>query len=213
MSPRHARVSAHVCLAAAQTSPQLALAELFAYVDLLQNETVTAALLSSVSPFCPANEDTSNWEFPDVCRYYLGKFGQWSSLLFSMVSLVGAMVIYWVLMSNFLYNSGLFIYSKSVFLLLNPGGVGGQGSRGGGDGRWLIFTLTCESLRLQITLTTSTCPIPPLEPTGLIEVDHLAPCVCVCVCVGVGGAGGGTVPVCHAASRPLACYSVQQVHS
>uniref|UniRef100_A0A674N2P1 Neutral amino acid transporter 9 n=1 Tax=Takifugu rubripes TaxID=31033 RepID=A0A674N2P1_TAKRU len=59
--------------------------------------------------------DTSNWEFPDVCRFYLGKFGQWSSLVFSMVSLIGAMVIYWVLMSNFLYNSGQFIYSESSF--------------------------------------------------------------------------------------------------
>ncbi|KAM8827858.1 neutral amino acid transporter 9 isoform 1-T2 [Spinachia spinachia] len=55
--------------------------------------------------------DASDWEFPDVCRYYFGKFGQWSSLIFSMVSLIGAMVVYWVLMSNFLYNSGQFIYN------------------------------------------------------------------------------------------------------
>uniref|UniRef100_A0A8D3AG45 Neutral amino acid transporter 9 n=1 Tax=Scophthalmus maximus TaxID=52904 RepID=A0A8D3AG45_SCOMX len=58
--------------------------------------------------------DTSDWEFPDVCRYYFGKFGQWSSLVFSMVSLIGAMVVYWVLMSNFLYNTGQFIYSRSL---------------------------------------------------------------------------------------------------
>ncbi|KFO53850.1 Putative sodium-coupled neutral amino acid transporter 9, partial [Corvus brachyrhynchos] len=55
--------------------------------------------------------DTSNWEFPDVCKYYFGSFGQWSSLIFSMVSLVGAMVVYWVLMSNFLFNTGKFIYN------------------------------------------------------------------------------------------------------
>ncbi|KAK9532995.1 hypothetical protein VZT92_010352 [Zoarces viviparus] len=55
--------------------------------------------------------DAADWEFPDVCRYYFGKFGQWSSLVFSMVSLIGAMVVYWVLMSNFLYNSGQFIYN------------------------------------------------------------------------------------------------------
>lgn len=29
-----------------------------------------------------------------------------------MVSLIGAMVVYWVLMSNFLFNTGKFIYSK-----------------------------------------------------------------------------------------------------
>ncbi|XP_048359041.1 sodium-coupled neutral amino acid transporter 9 [Sphaerodactylus townsendi] len=55
--------------------------------------------------------DTSAWEFPDVCQYYFGSFGQWSSLLFSLVSLIGAMVVYWVLMSNFLFNTGNFIYN------------------------------------------------------------------------------------------------------
>uniref|UniRef100_A0A3P8QGF9 Neutral amino acid transporter 9 n=1 Tax=Astatotilapia calliptera TaxID=8154 RepID=A0A3P8QGF9_ASTCA len=63
--------------------------------------------------------DTSDWEFPDVCQYYFGKVGQWSSLMFSMVSLVGAMVVYWVLMSNFLFNTGQFIYSTiSVVYLI-----------------------------------------------------------------------------------------------
>uniref|UniRef100_A0A8C6KEG4 Neutral amino acid transporter 9 n=1 Tax=Nothobranchius furzeri TaxID=105023 RepID=A0A8C6KEG4_NOTFU len=65
------------------------------------------------SPKAIPNEDTSSWEFPDVCRFYFGKTGQWSSLLFSMVSLIGAMVVYWVLMSNFLYNTGQGIQSKS----------------------------------------------------------------------------------------------------
>uniref|UniRef100_A0A673GXC5 Neutral amino acid transporter 9 n=1 Tax=Sinocyclocheilus rhinocerous TaxID=307959 RepID=A0A673GXC5_9TELE len=55
--------------------------------------------------------DTSDWEFPDVCKYYFGGFGKWSSLVFSLVSLIGAMVVYWVLMSNFLFNTGKFIYS------------------------------------------------------------------------------------------------------
>ncbi|CAL8352222.1 unnamed protein product [Merluccius merluccius] len=55
--------------------------------------------------------DTSDWEFPDVCKYYFGKFGQLSSLVFSTVSLIGAMVVYWVLMSNFLYNTGKFVYN------------------------------------------------------------------------------------------------------
>ncbi|XP_061657845.1 neutral amino acid transporter 9 isoform X2 [Syngnathoides biaculeatus] len=63
------------------------------------------------SPKAIPYADTSDWEFPDVCRYYFGKFGQWSSLVFSMVSLIGAMVVYWVLMSNFLYNTGQFIYN------------------------------------------------------------------------------------------------------
>ncbi|XP_060091962.1 neutral amino acid transporter 9 [Heteronotia binoei] len=58
-----------------------------------------------------SSADTSAWEFPDVCQYYFGSFGQWSSLLFSLASLIGAMVVYWVLMSNFLFNTGKFIYN------------------------------------------------------------------------------------------------------
>ncbi|XP_004583761.2 neutral amino acid transporter 9 isoform X3 [Ochotona princeps] len=54
---------------------------------------------------------TATWEYTDVCRYYFGSFGQWSSLIFSLVSLIGAMIVYWVLMSNFLFNTGKFIYN------------------------------------------------------------------------------------------------------
>lgn len=59
-----------------------------------------------------ASLGTATWEYTDVCRYYFGSFGQWSSLIFSLVSLIGAMIVYWVLMSNFLFNTGKFIYSK-----------------------------------------------------------------------------------------------------
>ncbi|KAI4816907.1 hypothetical protein KUCAC02_009207 [Chaenocephalus aceratus] len=72
--------------------------------------------------------DTLDWEFPDVCRYYFGAFGQWSSLVFSMVSLIGAMVVYWVLMSNFLYNSGQFIYNYSQNLSMSDSEFGTNGS-------------------------------------------------------------------------------------
>ncbi|KAM4809025.1 neutral amino acid transporter 9 [Rhinophrynus dorsalis] len=60
--------------------------------------------------------DTSSWEFPDVCQYYFGSFGQWSSLLFSLMSLIGAMIVYWVLMSNFLFNTGKFIFNYVNFV-------------------------------------------------------------------------------------------------
>ncbi|KAK5900467.1 hypothetical protein CgunFtcFv8_025425 [Champsocephalus gunnari] len=72
--------------------------------------------------------DTLDWEFPDVCRYYFGAFGQWSSLVFSMVSLIGAMVVYWVLMSNFLYNSGQFIYNYSQNVSMSDSDFGTNGS-------------------------------------------------------------------------------------
>ncbi|XP_068430206.1 neutral amino acid transporter 9 [Clinocottus analis] len=72
--------------------------------------------------------DASDWEFPDVCRYYFGKFGQWSSLFFSMVSLIGAMVVYWVLMSNFLYNTGQFIYHFAHNVSMSDSEFGTNGS-------------------------------------------------------------------------------------
>ncbi|XP_068609032.1 neutral amino acid transporter 9 [Brachionichthys hirsutus] len=72
--------------------------------------------------------DTSDWELPDVCRYYFGKFGQWSSLVFSMVSLIGAMVVYWVLMSNFLYNTGQFIYNYAHNVTVTDKEFGTNGS-------------------------------------------------------------------------------------
>lgn len=72
--------------------------------------------------------DTSHWEFPDVCQYYFGSFGRWSSLLFSMVSLVGAMIVYWVLMSNFLFNTGKFIYNYVHHVNVTEIGLSTNGS-------------------------------------------------------------------------------------
>lgn len=72
--------------------------------------------------------DTTEWEFPDVCRYYLGAFGKWSSLIFSLVSLLGAMVVYWVLMSNFLFNTGKFIYNYVHNVNMSDSEYGTNGS-------------------------------------------------------------------------------------
>ncbi|XP_077863238.1 neutral amino acid transporter 9-like [Saccoglossus kowalevskii] len=49
-------------------------------------------------------------EFSDVCHHYLGKWGEYCSVFFSLSSLLGAMIVYWVLLSNFLYHSVKFIY-------------------------------------------------------------------------------------------------------
>uniref|UniRef100_A0AAY4DUX8 Neutral amino acid transporter 9 n=1 Tax=Denticeps clupeoides TaxID=299321 RepID=A0AAY4DUX8_9TELE len=72
--------------------------------------------------------DTSDWEFPDICKYYFGAFGQWSSLFFSLVSLIGAMVVYWVLMSNFLFNTGKFIYNYAHDVNMSDTDFGTNGS-------------------------------------------------------------------------------------
>ncbi|KAG9462864.1 hypothetical protein GDO78_022975 [Eleutherodactylus coqui] len=75
-----------------------------------------------------ASIDTSHWEFPDVCQYYFGSFGRWSSLLFSLVSLVGAMIVYWVLMSNFFFNTGKFIYNYVHHVNVTEIGLSTNGS-------------------------------------------------------------------------------------
>lgn len=82
------------------------------FPDLFHMSGLQGLFCVMCSSVFTAYMDTSDWEFPDVCKYYFGAFGKWSSLIFSLVSLVGAMVVYWVLMSNFLFNTGKFIYSK-----------------------------------------------------------------------------------------------------
>ncbi|XP_033637139.1 sodium-coupled neutral amino acid transporter 9-like isoform X2 [Asterias rubens] len=49
-------------------------------------------------------------EFSDVCRAYLGRWGEYTAIFFSLSALMGAMIVYWVLMSNFMYSSVSFIY-------------------------------------------------------------------------------------------------------
>ncbi|XP_035996568.1 sodium-coupled neutral amino acid transporter 9 isoform X2 [Fundulus heteroclitus] len=101
------------------------------------------------SPKAIKGVDTSNWEFPDVCRFYFGKSGQWSSLVFSMVSLIGAMVVYWVLMSNFLYNTGQFIYSHAHNVSTSDSEYGTNGSvRGTISVIYLIVLVTIKAARL-----------------------------------------------------------------
>ncbi|KTG36185.1 hypothetical protein cypCar_00028327 [Cyprinus carpio] len=92
--------------------------------------------------------DTSDWEFPDVCKYYFGGFGKWSSLVFSLVSLIGAMVVYWVLMSNFLFNTGKFIYNY-VHNVNTSDTFGTNGTdRGTLSVVYLIFLVTYKAIRL-----------------------------------------------------------------
>lgn len=54
-----------------------------------------------------------NIEVPDLCRMLIGKWAEILAKIFSIVVLLGANIVYWILMSNFLYNSVVFLY---VFL-------------------------------------------------------------------------------------------------
>lgn len=57
-------------------------------------------------------------EFSDVCRYYFGKWGEYVAALFSLATLLGATIVYWVLMSNFLYFTGAVVHGKFFIFIL-----------------------------------------------------------------------------------------------
>lgn len=56
-------------------------------------------------------------EFSDICKKYLGKPGELLAILFSLAATAGAAIVFWVLMSNFLYNSGKYIHGKILLPL------------------------------------------------------------------------------------------------
>ena len=58
-------------------------------------------------------------DFPDVCRYWLGRWGEYVGIAFSIITLLGAAIVYWVLMANFLFNSVEFIYGKIICFSLH----------------------------------------------------------------------------------------------
>jgi len=62
----------------------------------------------------------SGVEFSDIAKIYLGKWGEYTSVIFSLITLLGAAIVYWVLMSNFLYHSVTFIYSmyRSILMVI-----------------------------------------------------------------------------------------------
>ncbi|KAJ7370783.1 hypothetical protein OS493_029772 [Desmophyllum pertusum] len=61
-------------------------------------------------------EETANHcdvlEFSDICKKYLGKPGELIAVLFSLAAIAGSAIVFWVLMSSFLFNSGKFIHES-----------------------------------------------------------------------------------------------------
>eukprot|EP00057_Strongylocentrotus_purpuratus_P005308 XP_003730672.1 PREDICTED: sodium-coupled neutral amino acid transporter 9 isoform X1 [Strongylocentrotus purpuratus] len=64
-------------------------------------------------------------EFSDVCRDYLGRWGEKISVFFSLSALLGAMIVYWVLMSNFLYSTVTFMFDEVKNVVPEVNGTGG----------------------------------------------------------------------------------------
>ena len=62
--------------------------------------------------FLPLAKNGDVLEFSDICKEYLGKPGELIAILFSVGAIAGTIIVYWVLMSNFLFNSGKYIQGK-----------------------------------------------------------------------------------------------------
>jgi len=58
----------------------------------------------------------ANIDFSDVCRYYLGRWAEILSVIFSLIALLGGAVVYWVLMSNFLFHTVTFIHGLLIMM-------------------------------------------------------------------------------------------------
>ena len=62
--------------------------------------------------FVNFSAEKENIEFIDVCEKYLGGVGKFVAFFFGLAAFIGAIMVYWVLMSNFLYKVGVFIHGN-----------------------------------------------------------------------------------------------------
>ncbi|XP_076462859.1 neutral amino acid transporter 9-like [Babylonia areolata] len=60
-------------------------------------------------------------EFSDVCGHFLGRMARYLANFSSIVTLLGGMIVYWILLSNFLYHIVVFIHGK---IYTGPAGNG-----------------------------------------------------------------------------------------
>lgn len=54
------------------------------------------------------------FEFPDICRVFLGKWAETTAGVFGLMTFLGAMLVYWTLLSTFLLNIGDFIHIQAT---------------------------------------------------------------------------------------------------
>ena len=56
-------------------------------------------------------------EFAGLCSKLLGPIWEHVCAVFSLLAVLGAAIVYWVLMSNFLFNSVDFFIGKQIMLM------------------------------------------------------------------------------------------------
>lgn len=60
-------------------------------------------------------ETNSDGEVAELATLLLGRWAGYIAKMFSLLVLLGAVIVYWVLMSNFLYHSVDYLYGKSEY--------------------------------------------------------------------------------------------------
>ena len=63
-------------------------------------------------------KETKISEFNDLCCVLLGKWASHLATVFSVLAIVGAAIVYWVLLSNFLFSTVNFIHGKPLALAI-----------------------------------------------------------------------------------------------
>lgn len=59
--------------------------------------------------------NSSNLDFSDVCKYFYGKMGGFIANFTSIFVIFGGIIVYFILMCNFLYFSGTIFYGRFLF--------------------------------------------------------------------------------------------------
>ena len=80
--------------------------------------TTTCKLLTSFIFCISLAKHGDILEFSDICKKYLGKPGELVAIIFSLAAIAGSAIVFWVLMSNFLFNSGKYIQGMYSICLL-----------------------------------------------------------------------------------------------
>lgn len=56
--------------------------------------------------------DRASFDFSKLCGTLLGRWGSSASVFFSLCTLLGAMIVSWILSTNFLYYIVYYIYGE-----------------------------------------------------------------------------------------------------
>ncbi|TPP63714.1 Sodium-coupled neutral amino acid transporter 9 [Fasciola gigantica] len=129
-------------------------------------------------------------DLSDACEYHLGKAGRIIAVVFSQLALLGGMIVYYVVLSNFLYNTGNFIYERvnGIDTSINPNATDGfndifcdsglpkpNTTQSGGSGRELYDRLWSQTGTVPAWLLLLLFPLLSIRsPTFLSKFTSLA---------------------------------------